>query len=245
MKNILIGLMVLFFGSSLNASTKQVVMESGADATPPQKSKNCFLSQEFPKKIIFGNYSEKPLAQALLKKFQEDALYEKINALAQENGFIVHMRPLLGYNILVIEPILSEAVHNEVMEIMKPQFQDIYSVCAKKVDPKLQTLLDEQVKEVASAEVLLNETNTSQESAQQEKRQSALEAEKIREAVSFKEQIKDTTQNLQEQKAVSTPTEEVVEESLFMRSLWVVILGVLLVLGVILYPRFAQLYSKN
>ncbi|MFA6195708.1 MAG: hypothetical protein WC656_03575 [Sulfurimonas sp.] len=118
MKIVFIGLLILLIHGSLGASSELEI-------------KKQLCPRVYPLKIIFGNYLQKDKAELVLKKLQEDEVYEKLNVMAKENDFMVHMRPLAGYNILVIEPIINNEIHEKVMNIMKTKFEDVYSVCAK------------------------------------------------------------------------------------------------------------------
>lgn len=118
MKIVFIGLLILLIHGSVSASSEFEMKKS-------------ICPKVYPLKIIFGNYLQKDKAESVLKKLQEDEVYAKLDAMAQENNFKVHMRPLAGYNILVIEPIINNEIREQVMSIMKPKFEDVYSACAK------------------------------------------------------------------------------------------------------------------
>ena len=143
MKIVFIGLLILLIHGSLDASSELEI-------------KKQLCPRVYPLKIIFGNYLQKDKAELVLKKLQEDEVYEKLDAMAKENDFMVHMRPLAGYNILVIEPIINNEIHEKVMNIMKLKFEDVYGVCAK--PSKSTSKVVEQVqKEVKAVKEIQNE----------------------------------------------------------------------------------------
>ncbi|MFA6191654.1 MAG: hypothetical protein WC665_04800 [Sulfurimonas sp.] len=85
-------------------------------------------ASEYPKKIMLGAFSLKEGAYEELKRFQEDEAYEKFNSLATENDFVVHVRSLCNYNILVVEPIKNKEMYEEVMRLVAPKFEGVYSL---------------------------------------------------------------------------------------------------------------------
>ncbi|MDO8455239.1 MAG: hypothetical protein Q7S59_11760 [Sulfurimonas sp.] len=81
---------------------------------------------EFPKKILFGSFSQKEGAYEEFKKFQEDEVYEKLKALATENDFVIHVRPLEDYTVLIIEPIKNQEMYEEVMSLLQSKYEGAY-----------------------------------------------------------------------------------------------------------------------
>lgn len=118
MKTMFMGFFILFIYSSLGASSEL-------------EMKKTLCPKVYPLKIIFGNYLQKDKAEAVLKKFQADEAYEKLGVVAKENDLIIGMRPLAGYTILVIEPIINNEIREKVMNVMNSKFEDVYSACAK------------------------------------------------------------------------------------------------------------------
>jgi hypothetical protein len=214
MKTLFTTLLILFATASLYASSESV----------EYKKENC--AQMYPLKIIFGNYSIKENADAVLKKFQKDDAYEKLDALAKENDFKVHTRSSSCYNILVIEPIANAEVRKKVMDIMKPKFEDVYSACAKlnKKNPCIVSKI-EDAKEMTKAEEVKN----------------AQEVKNVEEVKAVENTQSDENvlpPQLQETQKIATPKLQVedvkVEESsIFERYLWLIILAIVsaLVLG--------------
>ncbi|MFA6137657.1 MAG: hypothetical protein WC667_06175 [Sulfurimonas sp.] len=83
-------------------------------------------TSEFPKKILFGSFSQKEGAYEEFKKFQEDEAYEKLKALATKNDFVIHVRPLDGYTVLIIEPIKNQEMYEEVMSLLRSKYEGAY-----------------------------------------------------------------------------------------------------------------------
>lgn len=75
------------------------------------------------KQIIVGTYSHMSEAEADLREFQLGEQSEKLNALAKQNNFKIHLLPSGSETILVIEPIENPVVYIEIIRILKAKLE--------------------------------------------------------------------------------------------------------------------------
>ncbi len=131
-----------------NASIKDI--EKASQKAVQILSTDSASTSEYPKKIMLGSYSLKEGAYEELKRFQEDEVYEKLNSLAGKNDFVIHVRPLDNYTVLVVEPIKNKEMHEEVMRLVTSKFEGVYSL---EYSGATQTKEEEQSLEVSVAAV--------------------------------------------------------------------------------------------
>lgn len=219
MKILFFEFIFLLISGSLDASSNSLTAEN---KDTHQKISQTFLANTYPKKIIFGTFSDKHIAEDEFKKFQEDALYAKVDALAKENDFAIHIRPWDGYTILVVELIENQATEQKVLELMQPKFEDIYSIwygiTAKKFSKSTKNKESQINKPDQESVVEQREINTS--------------AAMKQEAPSFtKEEVKieASRASLENVKAIEPKIEpkKIVEEKSYTSYIWLLILGVL------------------
>lgn len=209
-------MMILLISTSLSASS--------CASSEVVETKKQICPKVYPLKIIFGNYCDKDKADAVLKELQEDTIYEKLDTLAKENDFIVHIRIISGYNVLVIEPIVNEEIRTKVMTIMKPKFENIYGACGT---PNIKSLIKAMKVEV------VDETKKVEEDK--------VEEAKIVEEVKTVEEVKSdenaTLPKLQETQEVAVPelqTEDanIEENPITDIYLWLILLAIVSALGI-------------
>jgi len=249
-RGLFIAWMILLLGGSLSASTKESLPENSQEKEQTHsalQSTQSLCPKIYPLKLIFGNYIHISGAQEVLKKLQEDAVYPELMRMAQEHSFVIHLRPLSGYNILVVEPITDKAVHEEVMRMMKPMFEDIYSACARAGKKDTSSL-----KEDVTPSIAKNSTpeakSTAQELAVQESNATntpTKDAAESKERMSFKEQIQSVVQETPVAQDVSVQTvTEAEQDSFAERSMWLLIVGAVFGVLILLYLKFRQTNSK-
>ncbi len=117
----------------LEVTTKKVEapLEKSEVVAPPSPQSHGPM-----KKIILGTFSTQKAADEELAKFQKNGIYEQVESLAKENGFVIEIRPLGNYTILVIEP-LAQEMHTKVKDLVKPLYKEAYSRDSVKV-PSIQ-----------------------------------------------------------------------------------------------------------
>ena len=105
MKILYIALMILWLGSSLEAYTKQIVLE---------------------------NFKDKESAEAALQKLKSDALYEKLGLVAKENGFTIHTVTSGNSTKLVAEPLKNKFIEDETLKLVQPMFSKATAINVEK-----------------------------------------------------------------------------------------------------------------
>ncbi|MCX6052004.1 MAG: hypothetical protein NTZ60_05770 [Campylobacterales bacterium] len=98
-------LMILWVSSSLEAYTKQIVLE---------------------------NFKDKESAESALQKLKSDLIYEKLGLIAKENGFTIHTISSGGSTKLVAEPIKNKFIEDETLKLVQPMFNKATAINVEK-----------------------------------------------------------------------------------------------------------------
>ena len=109
-------------------------------AKPVDSIENISSKREYLAKIIFSTFSTKENARRELKSLQHHEIYKELDALAVKNYFTIQVRSLGKYKALLVEPIVSPKVYQEVMTLIKRVYKDAYgiddSMVAKQISKK-------------------------------------------------------------------------------------------------------------
>ncbi len=120
------------------------IMASAEGIEKASQSAEIASSSKYPKRVVLGSYALKERAYENLKKLQRDEVYEKLNTLATKNDFAIYVRPLSDYTALVIEPLQNKEIYDEVMNLVKPKFEGVYSLKSDVMNKTTQTKEEEE-----------------------------------------------------------------------------------------------------
>ena len=113
----------------------------------------------YSKKIIFSSFTTKQSAEKSLSRFLKSAKSTKLNSLAQENNFEVHIRQSGKYYIIVAEPLTDKTLLLKTLKIVKKSYKQAYP--NNYTPPVVEVVEEEVLKEVVVAKT--QELNVSEE----------------------------------------------------------------------------------